>query len=102
MPIVLDQANVYYEINIDVKNSTYNLKTYSIADAVDPIPHTYGSISLDTWGDGGSWLQEFYFGYMTSSPTEVLRFTQDKTNPHLFYLDTPYSWRQVLNEFRYS
>ena len=79
MPIVLDQANVYYEINIDVKNSTYNLKTYSIADAVDPIPHTYGSISLDTWGDGGSWLQEFYFGYMTSSPTEVLRFTQDKT-----------------------
>ena len=89
MPIVLDQANVYYEINIDVKNSTYNLKTYSIADAVDPIPHTYGSISLDTWGDGGSWLQEFYFGYMTSSPTEVLRFTQDKTNPHLFYLDTP-------------
>ena len=46
MPIVLDQANVYYEINIDVKNSTYNLKTYSIADAVDPIPHTYGSISL--------------------------------------------------------
>lgn len=26
MPIVLDQANVYYEINIDVKNSTYNLK----------------------------------------------------------------------------
>ena len=89
MPIVLDQANVYYEINIDVKNSTYNLKTYSIADAVDPIPHTYGSISLDTWGDGGSWLQEFYFGYMTSIPTEVLRFTQDKTNPHLFYLDTP-------------
>ena len=97
MPIVLDQANVYYEINIDVKNSTYNLKTYSIADAVDPIPHTYGSISLDTWGDGGSWLQEFYFGYMTSSPTEVLRFTA-KIRPILTcsIWIPPIPWRQVL------
>jgi hypothetical protein len=40
-------------------------------------------------GDGCSWLQEFYFGYMTSGPSEVTKFAQDKTNPHLFYLEEP-------------
>jgi hypothetical protein len=86
-PIVLTQANVYYEITFDVKESTYQISTYSIAEAIDPIPHAFGSISLDTWGDGGSWLQEFYFGMMTSGPREVTRFTQDAVNPHLFYLE---------------
>lgn len=90
-PIVLEQANVYYEITFNILNSTYSIQTYSIASAIDPIPHVYGSTSLDTWNDGGSWLQEFYFGYMTSGPTSVKRFTQDKTNPHLFYLDDPLS-----------
>ena len=86
-PIVLEQANIYYEITLDVKNSIYSVKTYPIADAVDPVPHAYGSTSLDTWDDGGSWLQEFYFGYMTGGPSDVKRFTQDKTNPHLYYLE---------------
>lgn len=88
-PIVLDQANVYYEITFDVKEGNYNVKTYSIAEAIDPVPHEFGSISLDTWGDGGSWLQEFYFGYMTGNPREIQRFTQDATNPHLYTLETP-------------
>jgi hypothetical protein len=88
-PIVLNQANVYYEITFNVKTAVYNISTYSIDEAIDPIPHKFGSISLDTWGDGGSWLQEFYFGYMTSSPKEVSRFTQDAINPHLFYLAEP-------------
>ncbi|MFC4672843.1 hypothetical protein [Dysgonomonas termitidis] len=90
-PIVLTQANVYYEITFNVKTVIYKVKTYAIADAVDPVPHKFGSISLDTWGDGGSWLQEFYFGYMTSNPREVSRFTQDATNPHLYYLANPLS-----------
>lgn len=90
-PIVLTQANVYYEITFNVKTAIYKVKTYAIADAVDPVPHKFGSISLDTWGDGGSWLQEFYFGYMTSNPREVSRFTQDATNPHLYYLANPLS-----------
>lgn len=85
-PIILKEANVYYEITFDILYKTYEIKTYSIADAIDPVPHKFGSISLDTWDDGGSWLQEFYFGYMTSSPKEVQRFTQDATNPHLYYL----------------
>lgn len=88
-PIVLTQANVYYEITFDVKESTYEVKTYPVAEATDPIPHEYGTNSLDTWCDGGSWLQEFYFGYMVGNPREVQRFTQDKTNPHLFYLEEP-------------
>ncbi|SHG38370.1 hypothetical protein [Dysgonomonas macrotermitis] len=88
-PIVLTQANVYYEITFNVQTAAYNIKTYSIADAIDPVPHKFGSVSLDTWGDGGSWLQEFYFGYMTSSPKEVVKFKQDATNPHLYSLSAP-------------
>lgn len=88
-PIVLTEANVYYDITFDILYKTYDIKTYSIADAIDPVPHEFGSISLDTWNDGGSWLQEFYFGYMTGNPREVQRFTQDATNPHLYYLDEP-------------
>lgn len=87
-PIVLTEANVYYEITFDILYKTYKVRTYSIAEAIDPIPHKFGSISLDTWGDGGSWLQEFYFGYMTGNPREIQRFTQDATNPHLYTLDT--------------
>lgn len=85
-PIILKEANVYYEITFDILYKTYEIKTYSIAEAIDPVPHQFGSTSLDTWGDGGSWLQEFYFGFMKGNPTAVQRFTQDATNPHLFYL----------------
>jgi hypothetical protein len=88
-PIVLTQAGVYYEITFNISSGTYDVKTYSIAEAIDPVPHEYGSINLDTWFDGGSWLQEFYFGYMTSGPGSVTRFVQDKTNPHLYYLEDP-------------
>lgn len=88
-PIILEQANVYYEITFDIRNSTFNIETYAISAAVNPIPHVYGSTSLDTWGDGGSWLQEFYFGYMTSGPADIKRFTQDGINPNLFYLEEP-------------
>ncbi len=89
LPIVLDQANVYYEFTFNIKSGNYSYRTYSVDEAIDPIPHKYGSTSLDTWNDGGSWLQEFYFGYMTGGPKEVDRFTQDGNNPHLFYLENP-------------
>jgi hypothetical protein len=89
LPMILEQANVYYEITFNTMTGAYAISTYSIADAIDPIPHVFGSTSLDTWNDGGSWLQEFYFGYMTSGPASVQRFTQDSTNPHLFYLEDP-------------
>lgn len=87
-PIILDQANVYYEITFNISDGSYSMRTYSIDEAIDPTPHAFGSNSLDTWNDGGSWLQEFYFGYMDDSPKNIKRFTQDNVNPHLFYLET--------------
>ena len=89
LPIVLNEAGVYYHILFNVQSGNYTISTYSVAEAIDPIPHKFGSISLDTWGDGGSWLQEFYFGYMTSGPGEINRFVQDSTNPHRFWLEDP-------------
>lgn len=89
LPLVLMEAGVYYHILFNVQSGDYTLSTYSVAEAIDPIPHKYGSISLDTWGDGGSWLQEFYFGYTTSGPGDIKRFVQDPVNPHLFRMADP-------------
>lgn len=87
-PIVLNEANVYYIINIDILNLTYNIEdTYSVEDAVDPWPASmvYGTETMDKWNDGGSTWMTFTFGLTSTNPTEVVSFTQDATNPHLFY-----------------
>lgn len=90
-PIVLNQANVYYEITFNVMTGAYALKTYSIADAIDPIPHKIGTTSMHQWFDANNNtdLTEFWIGYTTSGPSNVTRFVQDATNPHLFYLEDP-------------
>lgn len=88
-PIVLSQAGVYYKVKFNTMNSTYSISTLSVANAIDPAPHEFNSISLDTWDNGGSWLQKFYFGYMTSNPREVATFVQNPTNPHLYSLPDP-------------
>lgn len=88
-PIVLNEAGVYYLIRFNVQSGDYSISTYPVSEAIDPIPHVYGSISLDTWFDGGSWLQEFYFGYTTSGPGDITRFVQDPQNPHRFWLEDP-------------
>ena len=88
--IKLAEAGVYYKI-------VFNIKTYSIASIEtfapdqlqDASPHDYGTESLDTWFDGGSWLQTFTFGYLYSNPETVVSFMQDATNKHLFYLEEP-------------
>lgn len=85
-PIVLEQANVYYEITFNTMEGTYAVRSYSIPEAIDPLPHAQGSMLLDQWGDGST-LTEFYIGYTTTGPSAVQRFTQDATNPHLFYLE---------------
>lgn len=86
-PIVLDQANVYYKISFNISDGSYSMSTYTIEEAIDPIPLVYGSNTFDVWGDGG-WITEFRFGYMTTIPHDIQRFTQDETNPHLFYLES--------------
>lgn len=88
-PIILNETKVYYLFRFNVKSGEYSISTYPVTAAVDPVPHKFGSISLDTWNDGGSWLQEFYFGYTTSGPTDVKRFVQDPDNPHRFWLEDP-------------
>ena len=86
--IILPQAGVYYRIEINTKEGTYSLSTFPIEEAIAPVPHEYGSISMDTW-ENGEWLQEFYFGLMFNDPKEVFRFVQDETNPHLYRLKDP-------------
>jgi len=91
--IKLDQAGVYYLINLDTYNRTFSLSTYSVADAIDPVMHMhYGQNDLNTWWetnpdkDGEIWWQEFYFG-PASGPGDVTKMTQDSKNPHIYYLE---------------
>lgn len=84
-PIVLDEAGVYYEINIDVINSTYSMRTYSVSEATDPINYEYGTPCFDRWENGESYI-DFVIGW-GSSPQDAGNhiFVQDENNPHLFY-----------------
>ena len=87
-PLVLDKAQVYYLIKFNTATRTYSIDTYSIADAVDPIPHPFGSMELDRWKSGEEYI-EFYFGYTTEGPGNIMRFEQDPVNPHIFRLPEP-------------
>ena len=83
-PIVLPNAGVYYQIDFNVLEETISISEYSIADAIDPVPHEFGSKSLDLWGDGSE-FDDFYFGITENGPSDInYPFTQDKTNPHLY------------------
>lgn len=85
-PIVLDTPKVYYHISFNVLTKEYTLETYSPSKAVVPYPHTFGANEMDLWEDGST-MAEFYFGYTTSGPQDIKRFTQDADNPALFRLD---------------
>ncbi len=87
LPIVLDEAGVYYEIDLNVQDLTYSISTYPVDEATDPMGHyTYGEPCFDRWEDGGSELIDFYIGW-GSSPQDAGNhlFVQDANNPHLFY-----------------
>ena len=84
-PIVLETPNVYYEIDINIKEATYSLKTYSVSEATDPINYEYGQL-CDMPRDAGEPQFNFYIGWGDSPQNagEHL-FVQDANNPHLFY-----------------
>ena len=84
-PIVLDEAGVYYEIDINVINSTYSMRTYPVTEATNPMNYEYGKPCFDRWENGES-LIDFYIGW-GGSPQDAGNhiFVQDATNPHLFY-----------------
>lgn len=95
-PIVLEQANVYYEITFNVKNGTYNISTYPISQATNRLPQAIGS---DYYLDASQpeFIVPFQIGVLdnsgnmpisTGGPGGVAVFTQDATNPNLFYTET--------------
>lgn len=87
-PFVLDQEKVYYRITLDLMTKGYTISTYSVDEAIDPIPHPFGSESMDFHENGESYV-EFWFGYTTSGPQDIMRFVQDPDNPHRFCLSEP-------------
>lgn len=89
-PFVLDKEKMYYHFTLDLMAKEYTVSTYTVEGAVDPIPHPFGSESMDL-EENGQTMVEFWFGYTTSGPGDVMRFTQDPDNPHRFWLDQPLS-----------
>ncbi len=90
--ITLDQSGVYYKIDFNTKTGAYNVSTYTIAEAIDPIQNLhYGQNDLNTWNDwkaADPWWQEWYFGPTYSNPKEIqVRMNQDATNPHIWISD---------------
>ena len=86
---VLDQAGVYYLITLNTETMAYNVSTYSIEDAIDPIMHmNYGGNDTNTWWDWTEgiepWWQEFYIGPGSSPDNIWARMEQDETNPHIY------------------
>lgn len=85
-PLVLDEAGVYYEIEIDVKASSYTMRTYPVDEATDPINYEYGVKCFDRWENGNpDDFIEFYIGW-GGGPSDACNhvFVQDENNPHLF------------------
>lgn len=89
--IKLSQANSYYLIKFDTFNGSYSAESYSIAEAIDPVMHMhFGEDDLNTWWGGwdtDAWWQEYYFGPMSSGPDNVLKMTQDASNPHIYVFE---------------
>lgn len=96
--IKLNQAGVYYKIDVNTKTRTYALNTYSVAEAVNPVSHLhYGQNDLNTWWetdpakDGDIWWQEWWFGPTGGpngdNPDAVPHMTQDSANPNIFVLE---------------
>lgn len=96
--IKLDQGGVYYTIDLNTKDRSYNLDTYAVADAVNPVQNMhYGQNDLNTWWetdpakDGDIWWQEWWFGPTGGpngdNPSAVPHMTQDSKNPNLYILE---------------
>lgn len=103
-PIILDQTGVYYKIVFNTKAATYTISTYTVDEAVDPIPpsFTLGEQDLNTWCTGtwnsatgvfddavDPWMQAYNIGLLTSdassdNPSEVSDFfAYNSSNKHI-------------------
>lgn len=98
-PIVLEEAGVYYEIDINVLDLTYSMRTYPVSEATSPMGHyTYGTQCFDRWENGTEYI-DFFIGW-GGSPQDAGNhlFEQDANNPHLFYYPTEGTWTLEAGE----
>lgn len=91
-PIVLEQANMYYEITFNTKQGDYSISTYPIAEATNNLPQAIGSDYMLNPAEP-QYIIPFEIGLLGNlpgcdgKPSGLLMLIQDKTNPNLFYTD---------------
>ena len=88
--ITLDQEGVYYLIKFNTKEGTYNVSTYTIDQAIDPIMHMhYGEDDMNTWWETNNmddiWWQRFVIGPAGDpAGVEGNEMEQDPKNKHIY------------------
>ena len=85
-PIVLAEANVYYKITLDIKAMSYELSTYPIAEANNPMPMKFGEkMMLDTTRP--EYTTDYVVGICYSAPNNIINMEQDKNNPNILFTE---------------
>lgn len=100
-PIVLEEAGVYYEIDFNVLDLTYSMRTYSVDEATNPMKYEYGSNTF--WDADAQANIAFYIGW-GGDPKDAGNhlFVQDEKNPHLFYYPAEgATWTQEAGEMNF-
>ncbi|MBR6278706.1 MAG: hypothetical protein IKR41_08125 [Bacteroidales bacterium] len=92
-PLILDKEGVYYKIVFNTKEGTYDAKTtYTLEEAIDPLPHELGKNEWNHWEKGkftdGKWeddpeidWQPFRIGAMTDNPNNIKEGYEFQYNP---------------------
>lgn len=95
-PIVLDEEGVYYKIVFNTKQYTYTTSTYTLEEAIDPLPHELGKQEWNHWEKGhwdsenGVWIDDgdekitwdvFRIGAMTNHPEDIKEGYEFQYNP---------------------
>lgn len=86
--ITLNEAGVYYKITINIKNYSMEVETYPVTEALAAF-RTEIYDKPETFLVWDQWYINFQLGYLNNGPGDVKPFTQDATNPNLFFLEEP-------------
>lgn len=93
-PIVLNEANVYYDIAFNVKTGAFSIATYVVSEASNKMPYAIGDdFLLDAAQPDYSSV--FKIGLVGTgmpdnnawSPSTITELTQNPLNPNHFYVD---------------
>ena len=103
--IILDKAGVYYLIKFNTLDRTYDVSTYTIAEAIDPIMHMhYGEDDMNTWWETNNmddiWWQRFVIG-PAGSPGDVEgnEMEQDPNNKHIYIKE---GWKLPAGQMNFA